>query len=255
MTMDDKRDASGFVRQVQDSTREYARDLLKENERLAGLVESLHGERHRLERAVAALEERVRSQAETETSLLVQIAEMRATSQAFTERYLEVEELSSNLANLYVASYRIHGSLEREEVLTTLREILINLIGTEEFAVFEREGDGAVLQCATAFGVDPGGVKAVRLGEGRLGAVISAGEPYVAQPDLENTATPHPLAACVPLRIGDRVVGAIVVYRLLSHKPSLDRADLELLNLLATHGATALYCSALHSRRATEAIA
>ena len=52
-------------------------------------------------------------------------------------RFAEVEQLNSNLANLYVASYRLHGSLARADVLSTLQEIVINIIGSEKFAVFE----------------------------------------------------------------------------------------------------------------------
>jgi hypothetical protein len=52
----------------------------------------------------------------------------------------------------------------------------------------------------------------------------------------------------VPLTLGDDVTGAIVVYRMLDHKPALGEADVELFHLLATQGATALYCSELHGR-------
>jgi hypothetical protein len=38
------------------------------------------------------------------------------------------------------------------------------------------------------------------------------------------------------------------VFRLLGHKPQLESVDLELFDLLATHAATALYCSDLHAR-------
>jgi hypothetical protein len=253
MTMDEKRDNADYVRHVHESTQQYTRDVLKENERLASIVTALHEEKTRLERAVNALEERVKHHAAAESTLLVQIAEMNATGQAFTQRYLEVEQLNSNLANLYVASYRMHGSLEREEVLATLQEILINLIGTEEFAVFEREGDDTNMRCATSFGVDAARVQSLRLGEGRLGMAIARGTPCVAATEPELTSAAHPITACVPLCVGERVVGAIVVYRLLAHKAALEDTDLELFSLLATHGATALYCSALHARREREA--
>src|SRR5579862_5931242 len=111
------------------------RSVFEKNERLGALVSALHEK----------------------------VARLEAANQELTARYVEVEQLNSNLANLYVASYRIHGSLDREDVLATLREILINLIGTEEFAVYERDGSGALLQCATSFGLDPARVQAMRL--------------------------------------------------------------------------------------------
>ncbi len=52
------------------------------------------------------------------------------------------------------------------------------------------------------------------------------------------------LTACVPLVLDDKVIGAIAVFRLLDQKESkLTTLDFELFDLLATHAASALYCS------------
>jgi GAF domain-containing protein len=48
------------------------------------------------------------------------------------------------------------------------------------------------------------------------------------------------VTACIPLRLDGVVTGAIVVYRLLPHKPGLEEIDFELFDLLALHAATAL---------------
>jgi GAF domain-containing protein len=223
--MNDQRDAGDFVRQVQESTQQYTRDLLTENDRLVGLV----------------------------SSLLANIAHMEATSRAFTERYLEVEQLNANLANLYVASYRLHGSLEREQVLATLQEILVNIVGSEEFAIFERRKDGPSMHVVWSLGVDATQIPDVRLGEPGLGSCIARGSPHVPGHDPDVTEIARRITACIPLRIGDHVIGAIVVYRLLAHKPAVEEADLEMFNLLATHAATALYCSELHAGAQTGA--
>ena len=222
--MTEKREATDTVRQVEEPTQ------------------------LRLEAHVRGLEERVRTNDQMQAMLLEQIAELEATSRTLTARCLQMEQLNANLANLYVASYRIHGSLERIDVLDTLREILINVVGTEQFAIFEREGTTSTLRPVSSLGVDDARLLDVRLGEAGLGAYIACGEPYVPSYDAERTSLTRDMAACVPLRVGDRVVGAIVVYRLLSHKAALEESDLELLNLLATHAATALYCSELHER-------
>jgi hypothetical protein len=227
--------------------------LNEENKRLASLVTTLHDAKLRLEHDVVALEERVRRHEELQSSLLEQIAQMDANSQAVTARTLEVEQLNSHLANLYVASYRLHGCLDREQLMSTVQEILINLIGTEEFAVFEREPAGDAMRVTSSFGVDTERIPSLRFGEGRLGEVIERGAPYVSAYDPDATSSGRPVTACVPLRVGERVIGAIVVYRLLAHKPGLEDADMQLFNLLSTHGATALYCSDLHARRETGA--
>ena len=45
-----------------------------------------------------------------------------------------------------------------------------------------------------------------------------------------------------------RVTGAIAIFRLLPQKTGFEEVDRELFELLATHAATALYCTALHAR-------
>ncbi|HEY7543367.1 MAG TPA: GAF domain-containing protein, partial [Blastocatellia bacterium] len=57
------------------------------------------------------------------------------------------------------------------------------------------------------------------------------------------------LLACIPLKLGGRVTGAIAIFSLLSHKPELEEVDYEMFDLLATHAATALYCTELHASR------
>jgi hypothetical protein len=44
------------------------------------------------------------------------------------------------------------------------------------------------------------------------------------------------------------VTGAIALFRLLPQKAGFQAVDRELFDLLATHAATALYCSGLHAR-------
>ncbi len=49
-------------------------------------------------------------------------------------------------------------------------------------------------------------------------------------------------------RVGNRVVGAVVLFKLLEQKTRLGQADVELLHLLSAHAATALLNARLHSR-------
>ena len=49
------------------------------------------------------------------------------------------------------------------------------------------------------------------------------------------------VAACVPLRADERIVGALVVFGLLPHKPAFEPVDHELFKLLSAHAAPAFY--------------
>ena len=57
-----------------------------------------------------------------------------------------------------------------------------------------------------------------------------------------------PPAACIPLALEDRTVGAIVVYSLLGHKNRFVTVDRELFKLLGAHAGGALVSAYLRGR-------
>jgi GAF domain-containing protein len=79
---------------------------------------------------------------------------------------------------------------------------------------------------------------------------VASGELWVS--DAAGNAPNAPLA-CVPLRLGDRVIGVICVFGLLVQKDDFEPVDYELFHLLATQAATALYASGLHAKATREA--
>lgn len=220
-----------YISQARDEQQQYVNGLLRENENLRAVAAMLE---HDVRRA----EEQHRAAAEELQRLRDTFEQVRADNERFAEQHQYIETQSSNLANLYVASYQLHSSVDREAVLTAIQEIVINLIGSEQIAVYERSGD-AGFRLAVSFGLDPdriahsvGGEFAVeRLGEGHI---------------FREPAEAEPLSACVKLEVAGQVIGAILVFRLLEHKPELQPVDHELFDLLAVHASTALYCASLH---------
>jgi len=277
--MKDRNDVGGYVRRVQEGTQRYAQDVLAENERLRMLVTALEGEKllladkarlvgelvqanEALRTLAASLETETRrlqdhavalradrERFETELARLQsQLDGVKDESERYSARYAEVEQQNSNLANLYVASYRLHGTLSRKEVLDTIQEIVANLIGSEEAALFELDPAAHTLKLAASFGAGPDTRRSIPLGDGLIGRAAAAGEIYVADPDAAPSEAEgeRNLTACIPLVLDGRVSGAIVIYRLLPQKAGVEDVDRELFDLLATHAATALYCTKLH---------
>ena len=273
--------AREYVDRVRAGTHRYAQDLLDDNERLRLLVSSLEGERARLEARTSRLEgverdnqalkgmlataERDKARLQEQLIVLHEESDRRAREQArlreemlaiqdrsreFSQQFVEIERQNSNLANLYVASYRLHGTLDRKEVLASIEEILANLVGSEQTAIFELGAGGETLQLLSANGVDRARYATIAVGSGPLGRAAATGEPFLAGPggSRERALEEPDLTACIPLTLGGKVIGAIAVFRLLPQKPGLEDLDRELFELLATHAATALYCSSLHAR-------
>ena len=213
-----------YISNALEEQQQYINALLRENEKLRGAV-AIAEEQHR---AVSGEVERLRARFD----------EIAVESQRFAEQYQHIEEQSSNLANLYVASYQLHTSVDRATVLNTIQEIVINLIGSEQLAIYQSNSD-AEFELVASFGLDTSRMLTTVGGEW---AVEKLCEGHVFQEPKER----EPLTACIQLQIEDRVVGAILVFRLLEHKASLQPLDYELFDLLGVHASVALYCASLH---------
>ena len=263
-----------YISFVQEELQQYTQGLLRENEKLRAMATTLESDKRRLEleiieaRVVLQQKEELRKAAESfETArmeALMQLEKARhdcdvATSELerlrarfedveqenekYAAQYHQIEIHSSNLSNLYVASYQLHASVERQTVLGTIQEIVVNLIGSEEVAIFEFNDDTNEFRIASSFGVEESRLKSFKAGSGPIGSRLLSGEVFVND---HATGGEGQLTACVPLRISDRVTGAILVFRLLEHKQGLQPVDHELFELLSIHASTALYCANLH---------
>jgi putative methionine-R-sulfoxide reductase with GAF domain len=233
-------DHGAYVRKVQEDTQTFAHGLMGEVERLKVLVAALEEERERHRREEAALQ--------------AQIEGIRHETEAYTSRYAAVEQQNSNLANLYVASYRLHGTLDRKEVVAAVQEIIANLVGSEEAALYELDSETQTLHVVESFGLDREQCPPVALGTGLIGLAARTGEILVVDPGQPSGATgvESRLTACVPLKLDDKVTGVIAVFSLLPQKGGIEDLDRELFDLLATQAAFALYCTALHAKVALE---
>jgi len=267
-----------YITVVREELQQYTQGLLRENEKLRAMATALESDKRRLElevieaRVVLQQKEELRLAAEKfEASRLetlmqlekarhdcdaatLELERLRARyedveheNETYAEKYHQIETQSSNLSNLYVASYQLHASVERETVLSTIQEIVVNLIGSEEVAIFEFHENAHEFRLASAFGVEQTKLKSFKAGSGPIGSRLLSGEVFVND---HVSGGEDKLTACVPLRIGDRVTGAILVFRLLEHKQGLQPVDHELFELLAIHASTALYCANLHETTA-----
>src|SRR5262245_33213373 len=86
----------------------------------------------------------------------------------------ESEAQVSNLASLYVAVTSVHGALDRPSVLSSVQEIVTNLIGSEEMAIFEIDNANRLVLLAST-GIEPGPYQEVYAGEGAIGRAAATG--------------------------------------------------------------------------------
>jgi nitrate/nitrite-specific signal transduction histidine kinase len=227
--------------------RQFTEELMSENERLRYRVVQLEAEKMSPSATLTKELERLRIEnghmAQKLEFLDGKFQQVEAENKDFAQRYVEVEEQNESLANLYVASHRLHSTLDSSEVVECIKEILLNMIGSEDFGLFVVDDETGALVRSGYEGETAGGPEKANIvpGEGLEGVVALGGEPFFGESGVEEPR------ACVPLKIKDRVVGLIVIYTLLSHKKGLSVLDHKLLELLAGHAASALISSKLYS--------
>jgi GAF domain-containing protein len=226
--------------------RRFTEELLSENERLRFQIVKGESEKIQLQNT---LESEV-ARASQENSQLrrridhleMRFTEVEAENHDFAKRYSEVSEENESLANLYVASYRLHSTLDPSEVTEIICEILMELVGAEEFAILMVEERTNELTPVRVEGPIQSYPPHILVGTGPIGTAVREGRPFYN----EHATGGEPLAV-IPLQIKGHAVGGLVITKMLHGRTRFDGIAKELLGLLAGHAATALMSSRLYA--------
>ncbi len=234
---------------------DFMRQLMDDNEGLRKQVSALESRQHSAAQNPDDWDDfrvemltRIKDLEDENNNILEQLRSVENENQQFAERYLEIEEENNNLANLYVASYQLHSTLDPSEVLKVILEIVINLVGAELFCVYVCEEESEILKPVAAEGGGVDEFPDIRLGDGTVGASVVDGDVVTGEVSSLPPAEGGDPVVCIPLRVEDRPIGAIAIYRLLSQKDGFSALDHELFTLLAGHAATAIFASRLYAQ-------
>lgn len=170
------------------------------------------------------------------------VAELDRRTKGLQESLSEMEQLlvrterqAAQLANLYVATYQLHASLEAGDVRAAVADIAVNLLGAERFSIWIKDDAGALVRAAESSGVDPAAPdEPYAGGDTLLDACVR--EQALQFGPREGSSS----VASVPFAAQGELVGVLLVERILPQKPGFTAGDRELLDLLAAHTASAL---------------
>jgi GAF domain-containing protein len=232
---------------------EFTKELLVENERLRGTLATLEQEQADATRTPEEWEKyreelvtRLQDLEQEYESVRVRLHQVEEENKHFASRYIEVEEENNNLANLYVASYQLHSTLDLDEVLKIILEIVINLVGAEVFAVYLLNGDSGELDVAACEGAESTEFPDCSQAGGILIEALEQAAPVCADP-TEAMSLDRPIV-CIPLIVQERPIGLIAVFGLLQQKEGFTALDHELFSVLGGHASTALFAARLYSQ-------
>lgn len=204
----------------------------------------------KLGQRILSLEEECAKLRTEQDEAMRRIGELEQENLEFANQLVQVEDVNNNLTNLYIASSRLHSTLDREETLEIIKEVVINFIGAEKFAIFLVDKATDTLHFETGEGFGPAeDFPDISLGEGVLGETAASRENYFSEGAVSGGSDDllEPIVA-IPLMIHDQLIGLLAIYRLFIQKEQLESIDYQLFSMLGEHAASALFSSTLYSK-------
>jgi K+-sensing histidine kinase KdpD len=230
---------SRYVERAREATRSLFEDLLEANRRLC-LALAVLGEERQTEPELENLGD-LSAQWVTEQRKLLELYDAAdRETKAFEEQVSEVERQNANLASLYAAGHALHASLERDQVLAAIQEIVINLVGSEQFAIVAADD---VLTPQALFGVTIARLAGLSARSGIIARAASEGRPLALPRAVADDASG--VRVCVPLVVNGRTRAFVLIFGFLPQKSELLPLDHELFALVGSQAATALYAAEL----------
>ena len=163
------------------------------------------------------------------------------------------EQLERNhflLERLSAASTRLLQSLETGDVFDAIAEIIATLIGSEEVAIFEYCPSDRTFGVSKSWGVEQETLESCARGGGILEwtARLGASQYRGRQESAALFQRQENLTACLVLKSGEELVGAVAIFGLLPQKGGLEWADFELLKFIELYGSVVIQIHGLQSQ-------
>ncbi len=189
------------------------------------------------ETSVEMLSEELQDLEEERTRLRHLVATLAEENRRLAERCCSVAQEKCDMVSLYVASRRLTEAIERPELLEAVREIVTDILGCEEMALFEKTEQGE-LEMAFSAGIDPAPFR--RLSSGAIATVARTGRQLHVEDHDWTEGAEERLTACIPLVARGEVIGALALFRLLGHQRGIDQLGRSVLDLLVHQVGNAL---------------
>ena len=163
----------------------------------------------------------------------------------------QIERKHFLLMRLNAANARRTQSLEQGDAFEAIAEIIANLIGCEEVAMFDYHPGEQSFSLAWWSGVDAAAMQPFFCGAGMFGRAVELGVSLYRERQPETSLLPHEknLTACIILKSSGEVVGVVALFGLLPQKNQLEWADFELVKFLETYGAVAIKFQRLQGKQ------
>ena len=146
-------------------------------------------------------------------------------------------------ARVEAAQIRLRESVDQADALEAIREIVANLLGSEEMLVFGVDQTQGLWWVLWSFGVELADQSMFDILTPPVLQLLQQGKPFVgsaAATSESSDATPK-ITAFVPIRLEEHTAAVLVIFRLLKQKKSVEAEDLALFDVITREAGIALF--------------
>jgi hypothetical protein len=145
-------------------------------------------------------------------------------------------------AKVYAARMRLQDAADQSDALEAIREVVANLLGSEQLALYKVDKKKAALWLYWSFGIDPNKYPVLDvIKEPHVETVLD--RKVVVRGDHGHDrllSTNDPVTALVPILVSGEVAAVLVIFRLLPQKAGFELADRQICEVISNFGGRAI---------------
>jgi hypothetical protein len=182
--------------------------------------------------------------------LRAQVSTLLDTHRQLSSLLVAADSRAGSLVKVLATVRALIESRDAPAALDRLRDILMTVIGCEEFMIYSIDTRTRMLVPVGGSSTFSRAADSVPLHESWLGGVVLAGSRLIVRDGALSPSERRysDVVAVVPLKVLDRTVGVIVISSLLPHRDPLGACDREILELLGVYAATAIIAADRRAR-------
>jgi hypothetical protein len=147
---------------------------------------------------------------------------------------ITTRELSE--AHATIVRKRLRESVGPSDALEGIREIVSNLLGSEEMALFQVDRKSSALPLVWSFGINPKEHQWLNGSSESVHKVVLNGSAHI-----ELAGKNPPFTVLVPICLHGQTVAILAILRLLPQKTGFAKADMEVLKVLSDEAGPAVF--------------
>lgn len=184
---------------------------------------------------------------EDRARLKAEVARLERHVSMLSTEVAAADQKVSDMAKLQLVAHRLESCLDRGAVLAALQDVLVSIVGSDDFVVLALDEEGRTMWPILGAGTNGTACGPLLVSDALVSVALETGKCQIAGPrGVGELPRSEPLAS-VPLMSWPHTVGALVVFTLLAHRTALRSIDVELLEFLSSHAATAIQLADLRS--------